>query len=232
MHGFDPTNVDLIYKPICYGNTVKDTGLKDGNKKIVEWTAYIRSPYMHDLGSFEEPIIVVSSPPFQISRQGWGEFDIEAEIVIRQRLYDNIIIRFPLKLFSADKSVVHFETYDELLFFDPTPSLQELLRKTDLSKVHYFCEDETYKPNETLQTIHADQERFHQDASFLHKKLGNDITHHKYLDRILKIFNDLVKERNGTRENEAFNQEEHRIFTERVNALSRALGIRQSSRSQ
>ena len=90
-----------IYRPICYGNLARkisqpnDKTCSLGQVKTddwYEWTVYVRGPKNEDLSYFISKVVfilhsdfanqyrVVEQPPYQVTEQGWGQFDIKLRI--------------------------------------------------------------------------------------------------------------------------------------------------------
>jgi len=131
----------IIERPIIIGSIAFLLGKKaDHRGHTHKWTVYVRDPRNEDLSffikkvvfklhaSFDKPKRVVEKPPFEISETGWGEF----ELAIRLYFIDDekyVDLYHKLKLYPSDGSVqsvkkpVTSETFDEILFQDPTESL-------------------------------------------------------------------------------------------------------------
>eukprot|EP01084_Bolivina_argentea_P251750 422380_1 len=94
-----------IFRPIIYGNisyrlrrppskntTISSRMLQEDNQDWFRWTIYVRGVenedlsyfikkvifYLHD--SYTEPIRVIENAPFELTEEGWGQFDIKIEI--------------------------------------------------------------------------------------------------------------------------------------------------------
>lgn len=125
--------------PIVYGTMAFWLGRKATESRSHKWTIYVRGATNEDLSvvikrvvfqlhpSFNNPVRVVDSPPFELSESGWGEF----EIVISLYFHDDICDRkldlcHHLRLYPQDetgpqstKKPVVVESYDEIVFPDP-----------------------------------------------------------------------------------------------------------------
>ncbi len=135
-----------------------------------KWTIYVRSiDGMDDLSklidkvifqlhpSCSQPLVVVDSPPFQVSQTGWGEFEAVIRIVLkdpRERPVDisHVLRLFPINVHDASslpaiasdqqsnlsmtKPVVS-EIYDEIVIRNPYVSFYQSLQsqKTDGSYI-------------------------------------------------------------------------------------------------
>ncbi|KAL0479552.1 YEATS domain-containing protein [Acrasis kona] len=128
----------LVVKPILYGNTSQALGKRAKEGKTHAWTVYVRGltpeddlSYIKNVefqlhSSFAIPNRIVDQAPFEVSEQGWGEFEIIIIIYCKDSSIKPIKLRHPLRLWSTDPNVVSTkkpfceETYDELLFYEPS----------------------------------------------------------------------------------------------------------------
>jgi hypothetical protein len=92
---------------------------------------FLAQPYPHAhscLRALSRPHAEVRAPPFQVSETGWGEFNVEVEIYLKDTAAAPIRLTLPLKLHGAEgvtlsapspaqmeKPVVS-EVYDEIVF--------------------------------------------------------------------------------------------------------------------
>lgn len=129
-----------ICAPIVYGTTAFWLGKKASETQSHKWTVYVRGASNEDLGviikrvvfqlhpSFENPMRVAESPPFELSESGWGEFEIGISIFFHNDVCEKQLDLFHhLKLYSSDdtgpqsmKKPVVVETYDEIVFPEPS----------------------------------------------------------------------------------------------------------------
>jgi len=136
-----------------------------------KWTFFIRGPNDEDLSlivskvafilhpSFEVPIKEISTPPFEVTEYGWGEFDAGVRIFWHDPEEQAVDLKHFLKLYHTDgvsptlttKKTVVSEAYDEIIFTDPTNEFKRLLmlyrpptinQITHLSE-HYLTFDDT-----------------------------------------------------------------------------------------
>lgn len=104
-----------------------------------KWTVYVRGASNEDLGvvikravfqlhpSFNNPIRVIDSPPFELSECGWGEFEIAISLYFHDDVCESKLdLYHNLKLYPQDdagprsiKKPVVMESYDEIVFPDP-----------------------------------------------------------------------------------------------------------------
>lgn len=136
-----------------------------------KWTFYIRGPNGEDLSliiskvafilhpSFEVPIKEISSPPFEVSEYGWGEFDAGVRIFWHDPDEQPVDLKHFLKLYHTDtasstvntKKTVVSEAYDEIIFTDPTNEFKRLLmlyrpppyKETNQLSEHFLTFDDT-----------------------------------------------------------------------------------------
>ncbi|KAA8546053.1 hypothetical protein F0562_020496 [Nyssa sinensis] len=115
-------------------------GKKANEYQSHKWTVYVRGATNEDLGvvieravfqlhaSFNNPIRVVESPPFELSESGWGEFEIAITLHFHSDVCDKTLLLFHhLKLYPEDESghmsikrPVVVESYDEICFSEPS----------------------------------------------------------------------------------------------------------------
>jgi len=139
-----------IIKPVVIGNVAKYFGKKreeDGHTH--QWTVYLK-PYenedysvfikkvqfkLHD--SYANPTRILTKPPYEVTETGWGEFEINIRIYFNDPTERPVILTHILKLFQSgtdptttgiiSKKPLVTETYDEIIFQDPTALLKSLL---------------------------------------------------------------------------------------------------------
>eukprot|EP01083_Nonionella_stella_P039628 107753_1 len=101
-----PPNVRIhgvtVFRPIIYGNVSyrlprppsrnQRSGIQDDNQDWFRWTVYVRGIENEDLSylikkvvfylheSYDEPIRVIENGPFELTEEGWGQFEIKIEI--------------------------------------------------------------------------------------------------------------------------------------------------------
>jgi YEATS domain-containing protein 4 len=128
--------------PIVYGSIAFPL------KKVEEynthiWYLYIRGPSHEDLSSaiskvifqlhpsFAQPVREIFHPPYTVTEKGWGEFEVTIRVYWKDESEKPLVLTTPLKLYPSAASdnkhsslkdgepVIH-ETYDEVVFTDPT----------------------------------------------------------------------------------------------------------------
>ncbi|RWS20881.1 YEATS domain-containing protein 4-like protein, partial [Leptotrombidium deliense] len=137
-----------VTKPIVYGNVAHYFGSKraeDGHTH--QWTVYVKPFYNEDMSSYVKKVHfklhesytnqnrVVTKPPYEVTETGWGEFEISIKIFFVDPQERPVTIYHLLKLFDVDpvskqiiiKKNVVSEFYDEMIFNDPSPLLNDAL---------------------------------------------------------------------------------------------------------
>ncbi|XVF59754.1 hypothetical protein PTKIN_Ptkin07bG0301500 [Pterospermum kingtungense] len=129
-----------ICVPIVYGTIAFYLGRKASESQSHKWTVYVRGAANEDLGavikhvvfqlhpSFNSPIRIVESPPFELSECGWGEFEIAISLFFHSDVCDKQLdLYHHLKLYPEDESgpqstkkPVVMESYNEIVFPDPS----------------------------------------------------------------------------------------------------------------
>ncbi|WOL01269.1 transcription initiation factor TFIID subunit 14b-like isoform X2 [Canna indica] len=126
--------------PIVHGTIAFWLGKKASEYNSHKWTVYVRGATNEDLGiivkravfqlhpSFNNPTRVVESAPFELSESGWGEFEIAITLFFHSDACEKQLdLYHNLKLFPEEdagpqstKKPVVTETYDEIVFSEPT----------------------------------------------------------------------------------------------------------------
>ena len=82
--------------------------------------------------SFQEPVREILQQPFELTETGWGEFEITATVhFVDEAKEEPFTLAHGLKLFHTDdqplttKKPVVSETYEELVFSEPTEALHK-----------------------------------------------------------------------------------------------------------
>ncbi|KAA8536029.1 hypothetical protein F0562_028507 [Nyssa sinensis] len=129
-----------ISVPIVYGSMAFWLGKKASEYQSHRWVVYVRGATNEDIGvvikravfqlhaSFNNPIRVVESPPFELTESGWGEFEIAITLHFHSDVCDKTLLLFHhLKLYPEDESgpmstkkPVVVESYDEICFNEPS----------------------------------------------------------------------------------------------------------------
>lgn len=129
-----------ISVPIVFGSVAFWLGKKASEFQSHKWTVYVRGATNEDLGvvvkravfqlhaSFNTPMRVLESPPFEVSESGWGEFEIAITLHFHSDVSDKPLHLFHhLKLYPEEESgpmsmkkPVVVESYDEIVFTEPS----------------------------------------------------------------------------------------------------------------
>ncbi|XP_067011998.1 YEATS domain-containing protein 4 [Anabrus simplex] len=182
-----------IVKPVVYGNIARYFGKKreeDGHTH--QWTVYVK-PYrnedmstyikkvhfkLHD--SYPDQNRVVTKPPYEVTETGWGEF----EIAIRIFFHDSserpsVTLYHILKLFQTgidavpSKKPLVTEYYEEIIFQDPSPLMQNLLTNTRPLTIGPWKHETDFeeKKEKTLQNILNAKSKIQQEINDVREKL-------------------------------------------------------------
>ncbi|XP_068640425.1 transcription initiation factor TFIID subunit 14b-like isoform X1 [Aristolochia californica] len=126
--------------PIVYGTISFWLGKKASESHSHKWTVFVRGATNEDLSAvvkravfqlhptFSNPTRIVESPPFEVSEYGWGEFEIAITLFFHSDICDKQLdLYHGLKLYhdedsgpQSTKKPVIMESYDEIVFPDPT----------------------------------------------------------------------------------------------------------------
>ena len=78
--------------PIVYGSVAFYLGKKADENNTHQWTLYLRGPNNEDLSaciekvvfqlhaSFAQPLRELTTPPYEVTERGWGEFEAQIRI--------------------------------------------------------------------------------------------------------------------------------------------------------
>ncbi|KAL7717196.1 YEATS domain-containing protein [Entamoeba marina] len=131
-----------ITKRILYGNIAVPLK-KQVNNNTHSWTLFVQPCDENDVElfniidfvtfhlheSFVSPHRKISQPPFEITEQGWGEFDALIEIVFKHDL-GSITLKHFIMLFNQErtrKGAMSHVCYDQFIFVSPTAEISRLL---------------------------------------------------------------------------------------------------------
>jgi len=124
--------------PVVVGSVAFYLGKKATDTFTHRWTVFLRAPDNSDLShiiqkvtfqlhhSFTEANREISTQPFQVTENGWGEFTVGVKVSFTaDAKLPDVDLFHPLKLYGDEKSAeqglpVVSETYDELVLVDPT----------------------------------------------------------------------------------------------------------------
>ena len=147
----DPTTnryLTTIEKPFVYGTAAFWLGKQPATEPATHshrWTVFVRGLDNDDLSylianvtftlhsSFASPVRIISTPPYEVTETGWGEFAIAIAIHFHHPSLPPVQLSHLLKLFPppttppTTKRPVMSECYDELVFVQPAPDVYEAL---------------------------------------------------------------------------------------------------------
>ncbi|KAL3918993.1 MAG: hypothetical protein SGILL_003978 [Bacillariaceae sp.] len=128
--------------PIVYGSIAYFLGKKADETATHEWTLYVRGPNHENLSpaiskvvfqlhpSFAQPMRELTEPPYKVTEKGWGEFESLIHIHWKDPTEKKTILNHTIKLYppgtppnvmpTDTETPVLAETYDEVVFTDPT----------------------------------------------------------------------------------------------------------------
>ena len=174
---FDPypkrirTDNVTVACPFVYGSLSVPLPKKSLDTQATHrWTLFVRGPNDEDLTyfiskvafslhqSFAEPVRVITSPPFEVTATGWGEFEAGIRIFFKDPTEQPIDLQHVIKLYhpeNTDKAVlkkpVMKECYDEVVFTKPNPHFKRMLQ--------------LYRKPETVAKNHLSEYYTHFDES-------------------------------------------------------------------
>lgn len=181
-----------IVKPIVYGNVARYFGKKreeDGHTH--QWTVYVKPYKNEDMSTYVKKVHfklhesypiqnrVVTKPPYEVTETGWGEFEIVIKIYFADTTERPVTVYHILKLFQSETNIMLgkkqlvTESYDELIFSEPTMLMQQLLtssRQLTLGPYkHEFDFEE--KKEKTLQAILSAKNKIRLEVADLKERL-------------------------------------------------------------
>ena len=181
-----------IVKPIVYGNSSRRFDKKreeDGHTH--SWTVYIKPYHNEDMSvyvkkiqfklhdSYATPLRMVTKPPYEVTETGWGEFEVVIKIFFHDPSERPVTIYHPLKLFQTDsnivigKKIVISESYDEMIFQDPTVMMHSLLtsnRQLTLGAYKHETDFED-KKQKSLTQLNTAKEKIQSEINELKERL-------------------------------------------------------------
>jgi len=98
--------------PIVFGSVAFYLGKKADDFQTHQWTLYVRGPNNEDLSavvskvvfqlhaSFSQPLRELTTPPFEVTEKGWGEFEAQIRIIWKDPdekptvVSDFLVVRF------------------------------------------------------------------------------------------------------------------------------------------
>lgn len=181
-----------LVKPIVYGNVARYFGKKreeDGHTH--QWTVYVKPYRNEDMStyvkkihfklheSYANPNRVVTKPPYEVTETGWGEFEIVIKIYFHDPNERPVTLYHVLKLFQSETNIMLgkknlvSEFYDEMIFHDPSPMMQQLLtssRQLTLGPYKHETDFEE-KKEKTLHAILSAKNKIRYEINDLKERL-------------------------------------------------------------
>lgn len=143
-----------IVKPIVFGNVARSFGKKreeDGHTH--QWNVYVKPYANEDMStyvkkvhfklheSYANPNRILTKPPYEITETGWGEFEVVIKLYFHDQTERPVTLYHILKLFQSPivdgeistqdtKNVLVSESYEEIVFQEPTQLMQHYLKAT------------------------------------------------------------------------------------------------------
>lgn len=143
-----------IVKPIVYGNVARSFGKKreeDGHTH--QWNVYVKPYNNEDMSSYVKkvhfklhesyanPNRILTKPPYEVTETGWGEFEVVIKLYFHDPTERPVTLYHILKLFQSPivdgeistqdtKKVLVSESYEEIVFQEPTQLMQYCLNNT------------------------------------------------------------------------------------------------------
>ncbi|XP_076069606.1 YEATS domain-containing protein 4 Gas41 isoform X2 [Oratosquilla oratoria] len=188
-----------IIKPVVYGNIARYFGKKreeDGHTH--EWTVYVKPYHNEDMStyvkkvhlklheSFADQNRVLTSPPYEVTETGWGEFEIVIKIFFHDPNERPVTLYHILKLFQSgpsgapslppgdNKKPLVSEFYEELIFQDPSAMMHQLLTNTRQLTLGEYKHDTDFedKKEKTMINLLNGKEKISAEILDLREKLN------------------------------------------------------------
>jgi YEATS domain-containing protein 4 len=140
--------------PIVYGSIAFYLGKKADEYQTHEWSLFLRGPNHEDLSpaiskvifqlhpSFAQPVRELTEPPYEVTERGWGEFEAQIRVHWKDPDEKTTIVNHTIKLYPPGtppnvlpkdtETPVVAETYDEVVFTDPSELFFKSLRQVPL----------------------------------------------------------------------------------------------------
>ncbi|CAN0143866.1 unnamed protein product [Pylaiella littoralis] len=171
--------------PIAYGSLAFLLERKKQSEFVThKWTLFVRGPNGEDISyfvskvvftlhpSFAEATREITSPPFEVTEMGWGEFEAKMTMHFKDPNENPVDVLHQLRLYhdpatgtTQPKKAVVAEFYDEVVFTDPYEEFyntlmqgQKLLPQRKHEHQEHFS---TFSDGDTLQRLAAAREWVH-----------------------------------------------------------------------
>eukprot|EP00043_Microstomoeca_roanoka_P030242 m.25486 g.25486 ORF g.25486 m.25486 type:complete len:204 (+) comp9863_c0_seq2:231-842(+) len=161
----------VITKRIVYGNTAARISPIPGSPHTHTWTLYVRSATSEPLEnfvkrvaftlhpSFKPPSRNIDSAPFEMTENGWGEFEAQIKIHFQIPALKPVTLKHLVKLYPSDYTIsredgsIVAESYDELVFSHPTSAISALLLKVPNPELKLGARDYAQLEAEQLRKL-------------------------------------------------------------------------------
>merc|ERR1719326_795447 len=138
---------NVVAKPIVYGNKATAIPKEPNSLNTHEWRLFVKSATNEPLEnfvkkvtftlhpSFKPQVRVVDKAPFEVVEKGWGEFEAQIKVQFHMTSMKSATLKHQVKLYAnekavlVDKATVLSETFDELVFSNPTDAMGKWLLK-------------------------------------------------------------------------------------------------------
>ena len=162
-----------VHCPFVYGSISFWLGRKADESATHRWSIYVRGAKGEDLSyfiskvvfflheSFAQSVRTITEPPFEVTENGWGEFDARIRVHFKDPKEEPIEITHPLKLYppgatppSMKKPVCH-EFYDEVCFVNPSADFFDSMQRDAAKPPSALSMQEHLSYYTDAQDIHA-----------------------------------------------------------------------------
>jgi len=194
-----------LYRSFVLGSIAYSLGKKAEESRSHEWTVYLRAANPdEDISVYVKKVVFALHPtlqpptrtletgPFEVTEQGWGEFEISLQIFFHDSREKPLELSHMLKLYpesdapppahGVPKPVVS-ERYDEFVFNSPSDALRQRLTAEVVpsnkgwrhsAHAKYFTDYDGDAPQDRMQEIYQMITAQLQDASKRRRLLEDD----------------------------------------------------------
>ncbi|XP_077508200.1 YEATS domain-containing protein 4-like [Amblyomma americanum] len=181
-----------IVKPIVYGNVARYFGKKREDGHTHQWTVYLKPYRNEDMSSYVQKVhfklhesypnqnrLMVTKPPYEVTETGWGEFEIVIKIYFMDTTERPVTVYHILKLFQSETNIMLVkkqlvsESYDELIFSEPTVIMHQHLTNTRPLSVGPYKHEFDFKEwkEKTLDSILSAKNKIRLEVADLKERL-------------------------------------------------------------
>lgn len=142
----------VIHRTVLYGTTAEPLPEKDETTGHThKWKVYLRGARGEDISvyisrvlfklhpTYDPPVRLVKTPPFEVEETGWGEFDIDIKVFFRDPKEKPVEFHHPMKLFHSvetpqnSKDPVISDQVNVITFTNPSKHFMALLQTLSVS---------------------------------------------------------------------------------------------------